>query len=131
MSAILTKLEFDAFLEENRQAPSTEIAEPTWREAGPDHAPRAKLKGIWTIGGLSLHVVALECRLVAPSDFDEETGDAKTLPWDAPGGLIDFALGVEGFDIGELWSAHGMEGHAETAIIDGRHYLIFASPFCT
>ncbi len=127
MSMILTKSEFDAFLGENRHAPSTEIVEPLWREAGPDHDPRAKLKGIWTIGDLSLHVVALECRLVRYND----TGEAVTLPWDAMGGLMDFAPGVEGYDVDEMWSAHGMEGYAETAIIEGRHYLIFASPFCS
>lgn len=131
MALILTKPEFDAFLDENRHAPSTEIVEPVWREAGPDNAPRAKLKGIWTVGDLSLHVIALECRLIHPSEFDEATGEAKTLPWDAPNGLMDFAPGVEGYDVGEMWSAHGMEGYAETALIDGRHYLIFASPFCT
>lgn len=131
MSAILTKAQFDAFLHENRSAPTTEIVEPVWREAGPDAAPRAKLKGIWSIGGLCLHVIALESRLVDPTEIDDD-GNAKVLGWDHDeGGLMDLAPGADGYDIGELWSAHGMEGHAETAVIDGRHYLIFASPFCT
>jgi len=126
----MSKPLFDAFLEEYKHAPTVDIYEPIWREAGPDHAPRAMLKGIWMISGLSLHVVALECRLIHPTETDD-SGEAKILSWDAPHGLMDLAPGATGYDLGELWSAHGMEGHAETAVIDGRHYLIFASPFCT
>lgn len=111
--------------------PAVAIAEPIWREAGPSHAPRAILKGIWSIGGLSLHVIALECQLVQPAGPESETGEDVVLPWDAWDGIMQFTPDVEGYDIGQLWLAHGMEGNAETAIIDGRHYLIFASPFCT
>lgn len=93
--------------------PAVAIAEPIWREAGGEHDPRARLKGIWSIGGLSLHVIALAVHI----DEQRET--------------MELDESVEGYDIGELWSAHGMEGYAETADINGRHYLIFASPFCT
>lgn len=93
--------------------PAVAIAEPIWSEAGPEHDQRARLKGIWSVGGLSRHVIALAVHI----DEQRET--------------MELDDSVQGYDIGELWTAHGMEGYAETAIIDGRHYLIFASPFCT
>ncbi|WP_370677614.1 hypothetical protein [Pleomorphomonas sp. PLEO] len=111
--------------------PTVEVVEPVWREAGGENNPRCVLKGIWTINGLSLHVVALECRLIRPASHDSETQEDEVLSWDEFGGIVDLSPDVEGYDIGWLWTAHGMEGNAETAIIDGRHYLIFASPFCT
>lgn len=93
--------------------PTVEVKEPIWREVGTDDDPRAILKGIWTVNDLSLHVIALAVHI------------------DEAEGTMEMDEGVEGYDIDELWVAHGMAGPAETAVIDGRHYLVFASPFCT
>lgn len=94
-----------------------------WHEGGSDENPRCRLYSILKIGPMLMHIEATEIYLRS------ENGDR--VPFDSDEALNCTQELVEGGEACELWSAHGMEGHAETLEIEGRHYIVFASPFCT
>jgi hypothetical protein len=101
-------------------SPVTAVNEPTWREAGDDEDSHAVLKGTWQLGPMRLHVIAIAVHL---EDKDD------SFPIDA-GRHVMLDKGARAYDIDELWGAHGMDGLPETIEIYGRHYAVFASPYC-
>lgn len=117
--------------------PETTIVPPVnWREAGPEEDRRARLKSSLQIGGASLHLVAYAIHM--ETDDEDEDGNFRRYPMTTPvwelgnGGRIEFDAGASLLiDIGQLWTAHEMDGRCETVEIEGRHYAVFASPYCT
>lgn len=118
--------------------PTSPLPATTWREAGPAADPRAKLTAVWTMGATSFRVIAyavhVESDDLAPDGTFRRAaiGSREAEEIAGNGGRIEFDDRVDSpVEIGTLWTAHGMDGEPETVEIDGRHYAVFASPYCT
>jgi hypothetical protein len=130
---VVTREEQDFLINGGASLPETVLPMPIWMENGPEEDRTAMLKAFLVVGGARLRMEAIAVRLVSDT-WSDELCDFPTIPWgsEATGAaLMVYDKGVDRMeDLGALWTAHGMQGHAETVEINGRRYVVFASPFC-
>lgn len=99
-------------------SPEYRLAVPKWDEQGEDEDPKARLLTTvvlvdqFGVGGVHLHLEAVQVHVV---------GDLQ-VPVEASGyseeALTNLHLAVDA------------DGHWDTLEVDGREYVVFATPFC-
>lgn len=136
--SILITTEQEDLMLDRGSLPTTLIRDPiVWRERGPEEDRRAQLRAVFQIGSFYMHVTAYGIHLEDTADWDDEAQRYRQYPMDnaevamRATARVEFDQHVETTtEIGEILSALGMDGSLEPFIVEGRHYLIVACPYC-